>query len=428
MNVYDSQKLALLLEAEYEPVVDAKAADLILINTCSVRDKPEQKVYSYVGELRELKKTNPNLLIGVGGCVAQQEGEKILKRDKSVNFVFGTHNISLVPALIKQCLLTGRPASALDYREEWENLPIGLGNNQGVSAFVAISRGCNKRCTYCIVPTTRGGEVSRAPDEIISEIKLLVRQGVKEVTLLGQTVNSYGIDLKPVFNFTALLKNVVQIAGLERVRFTSPHPNFMTKELIDFVASESKICRSFHVPLQSGSDRILKLMKRGYDKARFLKMVADIREAVPEMAFTTDVIVGFPSETKDDFLETLDVLKQVGFATSFSFAYSPRPDTPAAEMPEQVEQCEKLARLYEYQAEQDKISQTYLQSWIGKTCKILIDGVTSDNNKLYCGRNSQNLVVNLAAESEAIKQGSLVQVNIISAGHHTLKGEVLNSI
>ena len=344
MNVYDSQKILRLLEDKYEAVDSPAEADLVIINTCSVRDKPEQKVYSYLGELKDLKQKKDEFLIGVGGCVAQQEGENIIKRSKLVDFVFGTHNISLVPALINERLLSGKAVSALDYRDGWEALPIGLGGTRGVSSYVAISRGCNKKCSYCIVPTTRGGEVSRDSKEVLREVKYLVDKGVKEIVLLGQTVNSYGIDLKPQVSFASLLDLVSDINGLERIRFTSPHPNFMTKDLIACVASNPKVCHHFHVPLQSGNDRILKLMKRGYTQARYMQMIEDIKNAVPDMAFTADVIVGFPSETREEFSDTVEVMRKVPFSASFSFAFSPRPNTPAATMTYQISQEEKLDR------------------------------------------------------------------------------------
>ena len=426
MNIYDSQKIIKILEDEYGLTEEVSEADLVIVNTCSVRDKPEQKVYSFLGEMREYKLRNPNLLVGVGGCVAQQEGENILRRSKIVDFVFGTHNISLVPTLIQERLENGRAVSALGYRDEWEALPLGLGGASGVSAFVAISRGCNKRCSYCIVPTTRGKEVSRAPDEIKREVQLLARNGVKEVVLLGQTVNSYGFDLKPAWSFADLLRSISDIEGIERIRFTSPHPNFMTPDLIACVADTPKICRHFHMPLQAGSDRILKLMKRGYTKERYLQTIAAIKDAIPEMAFTTDVIVGFPSETEAEFCETVEVLQLVPFVNTFSFAFSPRPGTPAETMAGQLSHTEKFARLYTYQAEQNKLEVAYLESWLGKECQILLEGESSGDNNLLFGRNSQNIVVNLTSQEVALELGTLVNVVITGMGRHTLKGEVLD--
>ncbi len=422
MNVYESQKIARILADEYELTDDLNVAELIILNTCSVRDKPEKKVYSYLGELAELRKNKPDLLIGVGGCVAQQVGKKLAQR--YVNFVFGTHNLSLIPALIEEYKRTHKVAVALDWRDEWEDLPLGLGGVEGVSAFVAVSRGCNKHCAYCIVPSTRGREISRDPLEIKREVEILAKGGVKEVVLLGQTVNSYGLDIK--MTFAELLDLVSEVDGVERIRFTSPHPTFMTSKLIEYMASNPKICHQFHIPLQSGNDRILKLMRRGYTQERFLEMAGEMRAAMPDVALTTDVIVGFPGESEEEFQDTLAVLKKVRFSLSYSFAYSDRPGTPSVEMEGHLSQEEKLSRLYRYIEVQEKITEEYLQSWVGKECEILLEGPSAENPELLYGRNSQNVVVNLQKSDNSLKIGQLLTVKIEKASKHTLKGSVLS--
>lgn len=426
MNEYDSQKLLKILEPEYQPSTNVADADLVLVNTCSVRGKPEHKLYSLLGELRELKEQNPKLMIGVGGCVAQQEGDRITKRSRDVNFVFGTHNLSLVPSLIERSALTGLAQVAVDYRDEWEELPLGFPESGRVVQFVSISRGCNKNCTYCIVPKTRGPEISRAVSEIEREIKIAVSRGVKEVVLLGQTVNSFGLDLVPKISFIDLLNRISEIQGLERIRFTSPHPQEVRKDFIDLVCSNPKICRHIHMPLQSGSDRILKLMNRNYRRSKYLKIIDSLKSRVPDMAITTDIIVGFPGETEADFEQTLDICRHVRFDDSFSFVYSPRPDTKAALMEDVMPYKEKLVRLQELQAYQKTLTLEALNKWIGKDVQILIDSKSQyDHDKLQ-GRSSQNKVVNLTEHINGVKIGDLINCRITSSGNFTLRGEVVS--
>jgi tRNA-2-methylthio-N6-dimethylallyladenosine synthase len=324
MNEYDSQKLFKLLEHDYAPVDAPEKADLVLINTCSVRDKPKQKLYSMLGRMQELKDLRPGMMVGVCGCVAQQEGEKILKRSKSVDFVFGTHNLSLVPSLIQLRKNGAPPQAAVDYREEWEDLPLGFAERDGsgkagVTAFISISRGCNKNCTYCIVPTTRGPEVSRSLDEILREARIAVHRGSRELLLLGQTVNSYGMDLKPRLTFVKLLEALAEIEGVDRIRFISPHPQEVRRDFIEFVATNPKMCRHIHMPLQSGSDTILKAMNRNYRRAKYLNIIEALKSRVSDIAVSTDIIVGFPGETEEDFQATLDMMDRVQFDNSYSF-------------------------------------------------------------------------------------------------------------
>ncbi|HMO02785.1 MAG TPA: tRNA (N6-isopentenyl adenosine(37)-C2)-methylthiotransferase MiaB [Oligoflexia bacterium] len=424
MNEYDSQKILKILEPNFLTTKSAEEADLVLINTCSVREKPEQKLYNALGELRELKKNKPQLLVGVGGCVAQQEGERIVKSSPLVDFVFGTHNLSLVPSLIERRSEGLPPQVAVNYRDEWEELPAGFVESDRVSVFIAISRGCNKNCTYCIVPTTRGREVSRPYEEIEREVKIALQRGAKEVVLLGQTVNSYGLDLTPRVKFAQLVERLSQLDGLKRIRFTSPHPAEVRDDFIELAASNPKVCRHIHMPLQSGSNAILKAMNRNYRKERYLQIIEKLKTRVPDMAITTDIIVGFPGETEKDLEETLSVMQIVGFESSFSFMFSPRPGTPAEFLPNQIPQNEKLDRLYRLQKLQDKLTSQKLESYVGNCHEVLIDGHSKSESDKLCGRTSQNTLVNFEKSYPNLKKGDLVMVKINSKAKHTLRGEL----
>ena len=421
MNEYDSLKLEKILDAEYQRVATPENADLVLINTCSVRGKPEHKVYSLLGELRALKEINPAMMIGVGGCVAQQEGKNLVERSKDIDFVFGTHNLSLVPALIGLRQGGAEPQVAVDYRDEWEDLPLGFAPGERVSAFIAISRGCNKNCTYCVVPHTRGVEVSRSQDEILREIRLAVQRGAKEVLLLGQTVNSYGRDLNPRRSFVDLLGEISCIDGLKRIRFTSPHPQEVREDFVDLVTRNPKVCRHIHMPLQSGSDRILKLMNRNYRRAKYLRIIEALKSRVPDMAITTDIIVGFPGESDEDFRATLEVMDVVQFEGSFSFVFSPRPNTLAAAMTDTQPYEEKLARLQVLQEKQNSITKSKLESWVGKGVEVLFEGPSEGNPDCLRGRSSQNFVVNMERNYAHLKPGALANVTISGANRFTLK-------
>lgn len=433
MNEYDTQKLYKILEKDYQPVDAPEKADLVLVNTCSIRDKAESKLYSVLGELKGVKSTRPGMMVGVCGCVAQQEGEKILKYGRGVDFVFGTHNLSLVPSLIQLRKNGAPPQAAVDYREEWEELPLGFAENdptrngqkQHVTAFVSISRGCNKNCTYCIVPTTRGPEVSRAVDEIEREVRIAVHRGTKEIVLLGQTVNSYGRDLTPRITFVELLERVSRIDGVERIRFTSPHPQEIRQDFIDCVVSNPKVCRHVHMPLQSGSDAILKAMNRNYRRERYLSIIDALKSRVPDMAITTDIIVGFPGETEADFEQTLEVMDLVQFDNSYSFAFSPRPGTVAAGMPETLSQEEKLARLKILQAKQEQIMASRLAAWVGRDVEVLIDNRNLYREDCYQGRTSQGFMVNYDRPDPAVRLGATLRTRITAQKRFTLLGEPL---
>jgi tRNA-2-methylthio-N6-dimethylallyladenosine synthase len=421
MNVYDSEKLAVLLQGGFYQVNAPEKADLILINTCSIREKAENKLYSMVGGFRSLKEKNENLLIGVGGCVAQQEGSAILDRSPLVDFVFGTHNISFVPSLVEDVRSGKGRQVAVDFRDEWEDLPLE-GLDGRASAFVTISRGCNKNCTYCIVPTTRGREISRAVDEILEEIALAASRGVREVTLLGQTVNSYGLDLEPRMKFSELLDRVAEVDGIERIRFTSPHPQEIRPDFYAILERNPKVCHHVHMPLQSGSDRVLKMMNRNYRMKKFYSIVDGLREVCPDIAISTDLIVGFPGETEEDFEETLQAMARVKFDSSFSFAFSPRPGTKAESLPEQLPVEVKKERLARLQSLQAHHTEEKLAAWVGRSTEILIDGFVKSNPKLLQGRNSQNVLVHLEEEHADLGPGMFVDCTISRCSRHTLHG------
>lgn len=419
MNAYDSVRIKQMLSQDYEETDTTLDADLIIINTCSVRKKPEEKLFAVLGTLKPLKQKNKNLIIGVGGCVAQQYGSEIIKRVPHVDFVFGTHNLSLIPEFIKdsQCANNVK----VDYREKWEDLPVTNPYKGALSISVAISRGCNNRCAYCIVPQTRGPEVSRPSSQIIDEISLSVEQGTKEVLLLGQCVNSYGSDLDEDITFEKLLDKISKINGLERIRFTSPHPKHITDEFIDLVCSNPKICRHVHLPLQAGSNRILELMNRKYTKEHYLEIIEKIRRKVPDMAFTTDIIVGFPTETESDFLETVGVVEKVGFVNSYSFVYSPRPNTKSLELKDDISYSEKLGWLNFLQDRQYEVSARVLKDFIGKTTSILVDGYSKKDETCLKGTNSQNITVNLSKDYSNVKLGSIIDVEVKDISRLTLK-------
>lgn len=425
MNEYDSQKLEKILEAQFYSVDEPELADLIVINTCSVREKPEQKLYSLLGEMRELKQSNPRLLVGVGGCVAQQEGHAIIKRSSAVDFVFGTHNLSLVPALIERRQSGAEPQVAVDYRDEWEQLPLGYSGQERVSVFIAISRGCNKNCTYCIVPTTRGPEVSRSLEEIKREARIAVHRGAKEVVLLGQTVNSYGLDFKPRSSFVRLLEEVAAIEGLERIRFTSPHPQEVRQDFVELVCDNPKICHHIHMPLQSGSNRILKAMNRNYRREKYLRIIDQLRSRVPDMAITTDIIVGFPGEEREDFEQTLEIMKFVQFDNSYSFVFSPRPGTKAAELEDHQSFEAKLELLKELQHLQGEITAQRLKMWEGKVVQVLLDGPSHQDPGCMQGRTSQNMTLNLMTHHSHLSPGMTVDCRVVEAARFTLKGQLV---
>jgi len=460
MNEYDSEKIFALLSEDHRPVSSAEEADLVFVNTCSVREKGEHKLFSLLGRLRDLKKSKPDLIIGVGGCVAQQEGQNIIKRAPSVDFVVGTHNLSLVPALVKSAMGGVSGQVAVDYRDEWEELPEELDSYSPVSedkasggldsafgvfyspvrAMVAIQRGCNKNCSFCVVPTTRGSEVSRSYSEIEREIRYKVAIGAREVMLLGQTVNSWGRDLPERSNFEELVKRISEIDGLERIRFTSPHPAEVRPGFIELYATNEKLCPSIHMPLQSGSNPILKDMNRNYKVERYLEIIDSLKEVRPDIAISTDVIVGFPGESEEDFERTMQVVERVRYQLIYSFIYSRRPNTVAIEQfpedagPSRGQAGERLTRLQGRAAE---ISTELNEERIGALSELLVEKIDTNTggDSVLRGRSPENVSVEvkLAGSSPAsvvnsgqkLEVGKLCQFMVNSASPHGLFGELI---
>lgn len=453
MNEYDSEKMICLLSSTHRPVTCMEEADLVILNTCSVREKAEQKLYNLLGTLRTAKNKRPEMIVGVSGCVAQQEGIKIIKKIPFVDFVVGTHNLSLVPSLVKAVRNGRGPQVAVDYREEWEEFSEGLDAQEldegrqenpmlgaedafmpfcSVRALIAIQRGCNKNCAFCVVPTTRGSEVSRSPEEIEREVRLKVRLGAREVLLLGQTVNSYGRDLTPRHGFEKLIRKLATIDGLLRIRFTSPHPAEVRPEFIELYGEVPELCPHIHLPLQSGSDRILKLMNRNYRTKRYLEIVESLRKRCPEIAISSDFIVGFPTETQGDFQKTLEVIEEVGYNSSYSFKYSRRPNTKSLvafgfdeEIPKDIAQ----ERLFRLQSLQDELSAQINSKLIGTQVEVLVEGPKKGvlsktyGEKKMRGRSPQNMITEI--EGDTAITGQIVKVSIEHGGPRGLRGRAI---
>jgi len=425
MNENDSEKMLWLLSEEYEPVKEHSKADLILINTCSVREKPEFKVHSEVGRFKHLKKKKPNLIIGITGCVAQQKGEALVKRFPFVDLVLGTQEFYRIKEAIELVKKGKGPVVWTELKDPFR-LPFVCPVRdfcRGIKAYVTIMQGCDNFCTYCIVPYVRGREVSRPPEEILKEIELLASYGIKEVMLLGQNVNSYGKKEKGFPSFAELLKMVAQIQEIWRIRFTTSHPKDLSEELIQVIAEEPKVCKHLHLPLQAGSNKILKKMNRKYTFEQYLQKVERLKELCPEIALTTDIIVGFPGETEEDFEKTLEALEKVRYHEIFSFKYSDRPFTAAQRFEDKVPEEEKERRLEEVHRVQERITKEIYQSYVGKEVEVLVEGRSKKDPQLFMGRTAQNIIVNFTASEQAL-EGELVKVKILEAGKHSLKGQM----
>jgi tRNA-2-methylthio-N6-dimethylallyladenosine synthase len=429
INEYDSARIAeTMRQVGYVRTDKIDEADLIVVNTCSVRDKAEQKVYSALGRLRKLKKQRNNLLIGVGGCVAQQEKERLLKRAPYVDLVFGTHNIHKLPQMVSEVQKLGvKPVETDFYRDPsyMESL-AGRTEVQGPKAYVAVMQGCNKVCSFCIVPHVRGREISRPSAAIVRETEELVRRGIKEVMLLGQNVNSYGNTSADELRFPELLARINDIEGLERIRFTTSHPQDLSPGLIDAFARLDKLCEHLHLPVQSGSDTVLQRMRRGYRLAEYRDRIHRLRDRCPDIALTSDIIVGFPGETEPEFDQTLEMLYQLQYDDLYAFVYSPRPQTVAAkiyedDVPEEV----KKHRLLEVLKLQEGISLRKNTAAIGSIEEILIEGNAKLKKGQVMGRTRKNKVVNLfGAEGQV---GQMARVRIIGASPNSLTCEWLDS-
>jgi len=424
MNVYDSEQMErLLAPIGYWPCSNPDDADLILVNTCSIREKPEHKVYSHLGRLARAKQKRPNLIIGVGGCVAQQEGERLIKRAPHVDIVFGPFAIVRLPDLVRQAVEDKRKivdVKAAGAVEPLEIKPAGFQQGRA-TAFVTIMRGCDNFCTYCVVPYLRGREASRKPESIVEEIEHLIAAGVREVTLLGQNVNSYGMKNGHDCNFVQLLESVNDIEGLRRVRFTTSHPKDLSRELIGAFARLEKLAPHIHLPVQCGSNRILKRMNRGYTRDFYLAKIEGLRNGWPDIAITSDIIVGFPGESALDFKETLDLVKRVEFDNLYSFKYSDRPDVPASRFSKKVEEIEKSERLARLQEDQLAITLKKHQSLVGTSQEILVEGLSKKSNNQATGHTPCNKTVNFSDGTAEV--GHVVPVKIIKAFAHSLLGE-----
>jgi tRNA-2-methylthio-N6-dimethylallyladenosine synthase len=426
MNVHDSEKmLAILAESDYRPTEDIHRADIILLNTCSVRAKPEHKVYSALGRLKKLKEKNHHLVIGVGGCVAQQEGKRLLDRIDHLDLVFGTHNLHRLPALIGDVQASRRPKCAVEFHDEVKSLDIypAFSDGERVKSYVTIMQGCDNFCSFCIVPYVRGSQKSRHSENILREIKALTKRGVREVTLLGQNVNSYGKDLPGGLTFPQLLTHGNEIEGLWRIRFTTSHPQDISEELIMAFGKLEKVCKHIHLPFQSGSDKILERMNRGYTRKQYMEKGEQLREVCPEIGITADVMVGFPGEDEEDFHETLDLIKRVQFDNLFSFQYSPRKGTRATQFPGQIDESTKSYRLEILQKLQKRITLKRNRALEGRYEEILVEGLSKGAEEEMTGRTSANKVVNFKGSPDLI--GQLVEVRIKEGYANSLKGEII---
>ncbi|HKO67258.1 MAG TPA: tRNA (N6-isopentenyl adenosine(37)-C2)-methylthiotransferase MiaB [Burkholderiaceae bacterium] len=428
MNEYDSAKMADVLHASegLVPTTDVAQADVILFNTCSVREKAQEKVFSDLGRVKHLKQNNPNLLIGVGGCVASQEGASIVARAPYVDLVFGPQTLHRLPELIRERRATGRAQVDISFPEieKFDHMPPP--RVEGATAFISIMEGCSKYCSFCVVPYTRGEEVSRPLDDVLIEVADLAGQGVKEVTLLGQNVNAYRAEAN---DFATLLEYVSEIPGLERIRYTTSHPKEFTPRLIELYGRLPKLVSHVHLPVQSGSDRVLAAMKRGYTVLEYKSIVRRLRELRPGISISSDFIVGFPGESEDDFEQTMRLIDQIGFDASFSFVYSKRPGTPAADLPDGTPHAIKLARLARLQMAVNANAERIGAAMVGSIQCVLVEGPSrkagSGKADELMGRTENNRIVNFAAGPNGMRLvGGMLEVRITHALPHSLRGEL----
>ena len=429
MNEYDSDKMADVLAAAegYEKTGDPAQADLILFNTCSVREKAQEKVFADLGRVREYKQARPGVLIGVGGCVASQEGAEIVKRAPYVDLVFGPQTLHRLPELLARRRETGKSQVDISFPEieKFDHMPPA--RVEGSSAFVSIMEGCSKYCSFCVVPYTRGEEVSRPMSDVLAEIRHLAGRGVREVTLLGQNVNAYvgALPDGEAADFALLLGQVAKIAGLERIRYTTSHPLEFTQRLIDAYTRIPTLVSQVHLPVQSGSDRVLAAMKRNYTAMEYRSIIRRLRAARPDISISSDFIVGFPGETDHDFEQTMKLIEDVRFDGSFSFIYSPRPGTPAANLPDETPHAVKLARLMRLQKRIQEFSAEYSQAMVGTRQRVLVEGVSRKDARELAARTDNNRVVNFAGNPRLI--GEFVELDITFAYPHSLRGRAVIS-
>ena len=433
MNEYDSSRMADLLgeHQALELTEDPATADVILINTCSIREKAQEKVFSELGRWRALKEKNPRLVIGVGGCVASQEGAAIRERAPYVDVVFGPQTLHRLPELLSQRAQQQQPQVDIRFPEieKFDHLPPA--RVEGASAFVSIMEGCSKYCSYCVVPYTRGEEFSRPFDDVLTEVAGLADQGVKEVTLLGQNVNAYRGkmgDTDEIADFALLIEYVAEIPGIERIRYTTSHPNEFTQRLIDVYAKVPQLVSHLHLPVQHGSDRILMAMKRGYTAMEYKSIIRKLRAVRPDLSLSSDFIVGFPGETEDDFGKMMKLIDDVGYDASFSFIFSPRPGTPAANLHDDTPHAVKLKRLQHLQATIEQNVRTIGASRVGTVQRILVEGPSRKNPAELMGRTFCNRIVNFdGGPHRARLVGQMIDVTITEALPHSLRGRVLTA-
>ena len=439
MNERDSEIMGqMLANVDYSPTRDIKQADVIVINTCSIREKAEEKVYSLLGRIRKLKEEKPSLIISVAGCVAQQEGERLQARMEHVDIVIGPQHIYKLPELVGKAAQRNKAQLAVDLSPSFRIPSYSppspakttgkgeeIGANPPCKKFVTIMQGCNNFCTYCVVPYTRGRETSRPPEDIVAEISTLAQQGVKEVTLLGQNVNSYGRvsdGSLPYISFPELLEKVSTVDGIERIRFTTSHPKDLSPELIECFATVEKLCPHFHLPVQSGSNRILKKMNRKYTIEQYLERVEVLRQIRPDIALTTDIIVGFPGENDEDFQATMQLLDTVRYHGAFSFKYSDRPQAKAIAFDNKIDEQAKSERLKILQERQNDISLQRNREYEGSVQLVMIEGESKNGDGQWSGRTMSNVIVNF--DGHALSPGQEVQVRITEGLLHSLRGVI----
>jgi tRNA-2-methylthio-N6-dimethylallyladenosine synthase len=427
MNEYDSDKMADVLGSAWGTVKTDRPedADIILFNTCSVREKAQEKVFHELGRVRQLKLANPKLVIGVGGCVASQEGDAIVARAPYVDIVFGPQTLHRLPDLITRHRASGRAEVDVSFPEieKFDSLPQS--RSEGASAFVSVMEGCSKFCTYCIVPYTRGDEVSRPLADVIGEVSRLTSQGVREFNLLGQNVNAYQGVMPDgdTADLAHLIETLAEMPEVERLRYTTSHPREMTQRLIDLYERVPKLVSHLHLPVQSGSDRVLAAMKRGYTTLEYKSIIRKLRAARPDISISTDFIVGFPGETEDDFEKTMKLIDEIGFDASFSFIFSPRPGTPAAEMEDDTPAELKTARLMRLQKRIEELAFAVSESMVGSVQRVQVEGASKKSAHELAGRTDNNRVVNFVGSPRLI--GTFAEVRIVSALPHSLRGEVV---
>jgi tRNA-2-methylthio-N6-dimethylallyladenosine synthase len=426
MNEYDSAKMADVLAASHGLVLTDREeeADVILINTCSIREKAQEKVFSQLGRWKRLKRDNPRVVIGVGGCVASQEGEAIIERAPMVDLVFGPQTLHRLPSMLDEVRAAGRPAVDISFPEveKFDHLPEP--GTVGPSAFVSVMEGCSKYCTFCVVPYTRGEEVSRPFDDVISECAMLADKGVREINLLGQNVNAYrgAMHDGTMADLALLIHYVAAIEGIERIRFTTSHPVEFSQSLIDAFGEVPKLANYLHLPVQSGSDRVLMLMKRGHTVLEYRQKIRQLRKKRPDISLSSDFIVGFPGETERDFEDTLGLIRELDFDQSFSFIFSARPGTPAASLPDDVPLAIKKERLQRLQQLIDSQAGRISRSMVGSTQRVLVEGASKKSSRQLAGRTENNRVVNFDGRPELI--GRFVDVVITEALSHSLRGRL----